>query len=424
MFLATLRFMTNGWVEELYLRPAYHFPFFNWVWIQVYSPVFMYTLFFLLLLFSLGILLGLAYRLSAAGFFLVFSYIELADKTYYLNHYYFIMLVSFLLIFLPAHRRFSLDALWQRRMKQVTQIPYGYLRVIQLQLFMVYFFAGMAKVNSDWLLHAQPLRIWLPPHSHLPLVGGILGHPYTAWIMSWAGCLFDLSVGFALFYRPTRWIAYTCIVVFHVITGYLFPIGMFPLVMVLLTPVFFSPGLHERVLQSLEKRFRRMNKSAEAVTAPGIKMSPVLAGLFTVFLFIQFLLPFRYLLYPRHVFWTEQGFRFSWRVMLMEKNGVAFFRVKDAVTGQSYTVNNREWLTPLQEKMMATQPDMLVDYAHLLEIKYMQRLQHPVEVFAESYVTLNGRPSRLLVDTTTNLAGLHNGWQPRTFVTPSPEDLW
>ena len=33
---------------------------------------------------------------------------------------------------------------------------------------------------------------------------------------------------------------------------------------------------------------------------------------------IQLAFPFRYLLYPGNIFWTEEGYRFSWRVMLME----------------------------------------------------------------------------------------------------------
>ena len=43
-----------------------------------------------------------------------------------------------------------------------------------------------------------------------------------------------------------------------------------------------------------------------------------LPGLVVLFLGIQFLLPLRHLLYPGNVNWTEEGFRFAWRVMLVE----------------------------------------------------------------------------------------------------------
>ena len=39
---------------------------------------------------------------------------------------------------------------------------------------MVYVFAGLAKLNADWLLDAQPLRIWLAARSDLPIVGPLL----------------------------------------------------------------------------------------------------------------------------------------------------------------------------------------------------------------------------------------------------------
>ena len=72
---------------------------------------------------------------------------------------------------------------------------------------------------------------------------------------------------------------------------------------------------------------------------------------------LQLLLPLRFLLYPGKLFWTEQGYRFSWRVMLMEKAGAAYFTVKDAAGQKSQVVENRLHLTTLQEKMMSTQPD-------------------------------------------------------------------
>ena len=39
-------------------------------------------------------------RFFAAGFFALFSYVELIEKSCYLNHYYFVSIVSFLLILL------------------------------------------------------------------------------------------------------------------------------------------------------------------------------------------------------------------------------------------------------------------------------------------------------------------------------------
>ena len=104
------------------------------------------------------------------------TYVELPDKTAYLNHYYFAALVSLLMVFLPLNRSLSVDAglktrtLWD-------PVPAGALWLLRGQVAAVYVFAGIAKLNADWMLEAQPLRIWLQDHTGLPLVGELPGQP-------------------------------------------------------------------------------------------------------------------------------------------------------------------------------------------------------------------------------------------------------
>jgi hypothetical protein len=54
---------------------------------------------------------------------------------------------------------------------------------------------------------------------------------------------------------------------------------------------------------------------------------------------VSIIVPFRYLCYPNELFWTEEGFRFSWRYV-DGKAGYATFKVKDAVTKKEITINN------------------------------------------------------------------------------------
>ena len=106
---------------------------------------------------------------------------------------------------------------------------------------MVYFFAGVAKLNFDWLIEAQPLKIWLPAQSHLPMIGPFLEMEVTAYFFSWFGAIYDLTIPFLLLMNRTRPWAYAAVVVFHVMTRILFPIGMFPFIMIGATLIFF-PG--------------------------------------------------------------------------------------------------------------------------------------------------------------------------------------
>ena len=164
MTLGIIRFLAKGWVEQLYITPKFFFTYDGFSWIKPLGSIEMYALFTLLLLSAIGIFLGFFYRVSTIIFFLLFTYVELIDKTNYLNHYYFVSLISFYLIFLPAHRNLSLDRYFGR-VSPSNFIPRWNIDILKIQLGIVYFFAGIAKLNSDWILHALPLKIWLPSES-------------------------------------------------------------------------------------------------------------------------------------------------------------------------------------------------------------------------------------------------------------------
>jgi hypothetical protein len=431
LFISTIRFMVKGWVYDFYIAPGFHFPFLGFEWVRPLSAAGMYTVFAGMLLSSLLILLGLFYRGAVAVFLLLFTYVELLDKSYYLNHYYFVSLFTFLLLLVPANRSFSLDV-WRKPSLRLTQVPAWTIRMLQAQLLLVYFFAGLSKLTPDWLLRAMPLRIWLPANTGLPVIGPLLGQVWVAYVFSWFGAVFDLSIGFLLLYRPTRKIAYVFVLLFHVLTACLFKIGMFPWIMIAATMIFFSWGhASSSSASSSSPSPSSPSPSSPSPSAPSAAASsvdvpspqpvghkPLLIALLAVYFGLQVLVPLRYLLYPGHLFWTEEGYRFSWRVMLMEKGGTAFFYVKDPATNRRGEVITGKYLTPLQERMMVTQPDMILQYAHhLKDIYRKQGIADPV-VTVESYVTLNGSGSRLYIDSTVDLAKQPENLYHKTWILP------
>lgn len=420
MVISILRFMGKGWVTELYVLPRVYFPYYGLEWVKPLGATGMYVVFGGMALSAAGIMLGLFYRWSAWTFFLSFTYVELLDKTNYLNHYYFVSIVAFLLLWVPAHRHFSLDVrrrpgLW------VSHLPAWMVLVFQLQLGLVYFFAGLAKLNYDWLVEAMPLRYWLPAHTHLPLIGPLFDQVWVAYLFCWFGAFYDLSIPFFLSWGRTRVLAYLTVIVFHVFTALLFQIGMFPYIMMVSTLIFFTARFHQGLLQRLRKLTHASLPGTwvQASTSPTYRR--VLAGILVAHFALQVLLPLRFALYPGKLFWTEQGYRFSWRVMLMEKTGTAFFYVRDAKTGNETEVHNRSYLTANQEKMMATQPDMILQFAHLLKKDFERKgFQNP-QVRAEVYVSLNGRGSRMLIDPDLNLAGQQESLGPKNWILPFEE---
>ncbi len=429
MLVSTIRFAAKGWIYQLYIEPDYFFTFYGFDWVVPLGGFGMYALFAIIGLAATGIMLGYRYRVSAVAFFLAFTYVELIDKTNYLNHYYFVSIVSFLLIWVPANRFFSLNTLRNPSLK-VNKVPAWTVNIFKLQLAIVYIFAGAAKLNHDWLFNAMPLKIWLPANAHLPLIGDLLNYSITAYFFSWAGAFYDLTIVFFLLWKRTRIPAYLAVIVFHMFTWFLFQIGMFPFIMILCTLIYFSEEFHEKLIEKARQLWHFLFRSGRLESSTQItfnnssgfqlnqKTSRIISGILILHFCLQLLIPLRFTLYPDNLFWTEQGYRFSWRVMLMEKAGHATFHMRSSDTGNEWQVRNWDYLTPNQEKMMSTQPDMILQFAHQLEREYRENFSGDVEITVESYVTLNGRRSQLLADPDVDLTQLKRGFAHKDWILP------
>jgi len=423
MFASIVRFWLNGWIEKLYIAPKFFFSYYGFEWVKPLGD-FTYLLFILCGIAALMVAAGYKYRLAIILFFLSFTYIELMDKTTYLNHYYFISILSFLMIFLPANAYYSIDA-WRNPSRAFQKIPQWCIDAIKLLLGIVYFYAGLAKINSDWLFKAMPLKIWLPSKYDLPLLGDLMQQEWVHYAFSWSGMLYDLFIPFLLLWKRTRFVAFLMVIVFHVLTRVLFPIGMFPFIMIVSALIFFSPQVHHRILNFISKWFsisKQRFDNLKTYQFSGIKKK-VSIGVLSVFFIIQLIFPWRYLLYPGELFWTEEGFRFSWRVMLMEKAGYAQFKVVNAETGNRFYVDNSDFLTPFQEKQMSFQPDFILQYAHFLADHFEKDGHENIEIYVDSYVALNGRKSTPYIDPEVNLLNFADSFKHKTFILPFEDEI-
>ncbi|MGB3592292.1 MAG: HTTM domain-containing protein [Nonlabens sp.] len=446
MTVAILRFWYHGWIEKLYLSPSFHFSYYGFSAIKPVGDL-TYVIFAICGITAFMVVLGAYYRLAIITFFLSFTYIELMDATTYLNHYYFISAVSFIMIFLPAHRYFSIDV---RRGKRKTENIFRYqIDVLKIMLGIVYVYAGLAKMNSDWLLKAMPLRIWLPSKYDLPILGKLLQQEWVAYFFSWSGMLYDLFIPFLLLYRPTRKAAFIAVVIFHVLTRVLFPIGMFPFVMIAGALIFFEASFHKKLIrlfyrlkgfvgftlsrkrnhfhprqpfltpepvpntvsEYLESNMTSMPKTRQKLVYPRLNLT-----LLSVIVVVQLLLPWRHLSYPDELFWTEEGYRFSWRVMLMEKMGIAQFKVVHGSDDKQFYVQNDDFLSSFQEKQMSFQPDFILQYAQYLDQYFTQQGYENVRVYADVFVALNGRPSKRFIDPDVDLSRLTDNFKHKDWI--------
>ena len=429
MCVGALRYFSNGWLIKFFVTPPFHFKYFLFEWIVEPNLLCLRLITAAAALGAAGVMLGLFYRLSALLLFCSFSYIELLDVTNYLNHHYLAGLLMLLLLFMPAERTFSIDACLARRRGRPlpTQVSQLHIYVLRAQLICVYFYAGLAKVNPDWLLHAQPLTIWLRSRIELPLVGPLLGHAWAPWLFSWGGCFYDLTIWAFLLNRRTRPLSYLVALVFHAFTRVLFNIGLFPWIMSGSTLIFFSanwPIIAGHWCKAKWSRSREIiNETPKTALVDAQPQRPFRGwqlALVAVYLLVQFTLPLRHHLHPGSVLWNEEGMRFSWRVMIREKSASVNFVVLGKESGRKREVSPLHFVNRRQLAEAGGQPDLLLQLAHHIGEQMQERWGEKVQVFARTALSFNGRRSRNFIKSNVDLMTIKDTLWPLDLVHPGP----
>jgi vitamin K-dependent gamma-carboxylase len=424
LLTSTLRFLAYGWIDQLFVTPQFHFKYWGFAWVAVPSAAELHAIFWLMAGLCVLVSLGLLFRVAAFSLFVGFTYLQLLDVTTYLNHYYLASLLALLLACSPAGQTWSLDALIRPQIARST-VPTAWLYLFRFQVAVVYTFAGLAKAHGDWLLHAEPLRIWLLSRADTPVIGPILSQDWAAPVMSWAGFLFDTTIAWWLMIPRVRPWAYLVVIGFHTVTGLLFPIGMFPVIMVLSALVFFSPSWPRKLAARLPAKVKARFAATpveQGVMTPANRWYRVWVAVGVAYCVFQVAFPLRFLAYGGSVRWHEQGMRFSWRVMVREKNGSITFVVRAPRTGRTYYVAPHQYLTRLQEREMSSQPDLILQLAHRIRDDYEAKGLGPIEVRADTWVSLNGRAIRRLIDPNVDLSRIEDGFGKADWILPEPSE--
>ena len=412
LFVLALRYVVHGWIDEYFYQPTHFFHYAGLGWVHPWPWPGMYVHVGLMAACAIAIALGYHHRVAAAAYGLLLAYAHACDVTAYLNHDYLVVLLCALLAVVPASACWSIDA---ARGRGAAVVPAWCLWLLRFQVGCVYVFGGVAKLKASWLVDGEPLATWLAARPDLPLVGGLVTEPVVAVVASWAAAAFDLTIVLWLSWRRTRAVAYAAVLAFHLATGLLFHLGMFPWVMSAMATLFFAPSWPRRLLGRAAPRA----PVAARLPAPPRALAVVLA----LHVALQVLVPLRHHLYPGDVLWTEQGFRFAWHVMLMEKSGSCELRAEDPATGRRWVIPPSAYYTPYQAAMMSTQPDLILQFAHVAAADLRrQGVARPV-VHADCFASLHGRPRARLVDPDVDLASARDSLAPRPWIYPHPTVL-
>ncbi|MGJ5641244.1 HTTM domain-containing protein [Formosa sp. S-31] len=426
MLIKLVLFWKQGYIESYYILPEFHFSFYALDWIQPLGH-WTYVIFGLCVFSALGIMLGYKYRWSVILFFLSFTYMSLMDVAVYYNQYYFISVLSFLMIFLPCNAAFSLDSLWSRR--SFKTIPFWCVDTVKWLLVMVFVFKGLGTLNSDWLLHGEPFKIWLKlyaeTHTSAPQFFQSAGF---AKILSWSFSMFCLSFPLLFYGKKTRFISFIILLIFHFIFHVLLPENVLPILLVLSTLIFFGLQWHYAVIRMVRQLLSPIQYGLKLPTA--LKMTKDYAFhlefpkiILGVYFIILLVLPLRYLSYPGELLWTEEGLRWSWRYALMHKTGKAVFSAKDGITGTTFTVDNAQFLTSEQERNLRTNPNLMLQYAHKIGEYYGNEGIQNVQVFVTSTVGLNGRLEEPFINPEVDLFQQEINLKHKDWILPFSGDI-
>ncbi|MEY4325240.1 MAG: hypothetical protein RIS24_1411 [Verrucomicrobiota bacterium] len=245
---------------------TFHLPYAGFGWLPLLPSPWIQGVGVVLGLGAIGMGLGFRYRASALLTFLAWGYLYVVEstRTYWMSYYYLELLVLFLMPFLPAAARFSLDASKTVRSGTVL-IPFWPLWLLRAQLVITYFYAGVAKLNTDWMVDAYPVRIFLEkpwvtsrlkfllPYDWAGMIERWVHSSALALGVSWLGAVFDLSVGLLLLVRRTRFLGMVLMGGFHGINHFILfnDIVWFPLLGLTTALIFLEPDWPSRVFRWL-----------------------------------------------------------------------------------------------------------------------------------------------------------------------------
>ncbi|MBA2623024.1 MAG: HTTM domain-containing protein [Chthoniobacterales bacterium] len=413
------RYFRYGWIHPQWIEPQFLFKYYGFSWVRPWLGNGMYIHWWALGGLAAFITIGFLYRLSTALFFLGFTYCFLLDQATYLNHFYLICLLSFLLIFLPANRALSADAWFRPRLRAQTA-PAWALWILRAQIAIVYFFGGLAKFSPDWL-RGEPMRAHMAKNTSFPVIGQFFREEWAVYAVSYGGLFLDLLIAPLLLWRRTRIPALCAGIIFHLINSQLFRIGIFPWLGIAATLLFLPPSWPRWLIHLVRRKTPLASESASARALP--RHATVVLSLLGVYVLLQLLVPLRHFLYPGRVDWTSEGHRFSWRMKLVDRQARARFYVIDENVGREAQVNPRTYLRSVQANKMAATPDMILQFAHFLAGKLPQRGVKPLRVEARVMASLNGRKPELFVNQSVNLAAEPRTLRPAPWILPMKEPL-
>ncbi|XP_054254557.1 vitamin K-dependent gamma-carboxylase [Indicator indicator] len=389
----------------------------------------MYLLYAIMFLGALGIMVGLCYRLSCVAFLVPYWYLLLLDKTSWNNHSYLYGLLAFQLALMGADRYGSLDGLL-RPHKRNAHVPLWNYALLRAQVFIVYFIAGLKKLDPDWVgghSMGSLARHWLFAPFRV-----VLSEELTSrLVVHGGGLLLDLSAGFLLFFDASRPLALLLVTYFHCMNSQLFSIGMFSYTMLATSALFCQPAWPRRLCARCPPCLRRLLPGAhpprpspdchyggQGGAGGSLRPRQHLAAAFTIlYVLEQLFLPYSHFITQGYNNWTNGLYGYSWDMMVHSRfHQHVKITYKDGLTGEV------GYLKPgvfTQSRRWKDHADMLKQYCSCLSLLLPRyNISHP-QLYFDIWVSINDRFQQRLVDPRVDLVRAPwSPWRPTPWVLP------
>lgn len=401
LFAEALGAVLTGWVDRTLMEPRFTFNLIGFDWIQPLPGYGMYYYYGVMALCGIAVMLGFYYRLSLSLFTILWIGVYWMQKTHYNNHYYLLILLCLFMLTVPANAYASLDA---KRKNEALTCPKWCLNIFKIHLWIVFTYAALNKIYPGWL-GGDFIRVVFEGKRDFWLIGELLQKDWLQRIVVIGGILFDLLIVYLLWWKKTRWLAFGMSLLFHLFNSAVFQIGIFPYLMIATCVLFFEP-------ETIRKRFFKKKPTAPVPqNLPQLTTSKkLIVWGFGLYFIVQMLLPVRHLLFEGSVFYTEEGHRLSWRMMLRTKWGHSTWTVTQPASDSTWVVDKSEFLTRDQISSLSGHPDMMWQFAQRLKAHYADEGLAPVEIRVKTSVSLNDGEPQTIIDPEADLARLK--WQP------------
>lgn len=406
LFVESWGAILTGWVKTNLISPKVFFSFIGFEWLHPLPGYGMYFYFICMGVLGLLVMIGYRYRLSLLCFTILWTAQYLMQKTAYNNHYYFLTLICFLMLFLPANAYYSIDVKRNKNIKSLT-MPQWCSFVLILQVSILYIYASIAKLYPDWL-DGTFTRLLYSHKTDFPFIGKFFTEKWFYISIAYLGILFDGLIVPMMLWKKTRTLALIASLIFHLSNSFILKVGIFPYFALSFIVFFYPPDTIRRIFFK-----KRPELSLKTYNYTNKNQTYIL--LVIIYFIIQLLLPIRHYFIKGDVFWTEEGHRLSWRMMLRQRNGSTYFTIIDKKTKEILTFNMHDLFTEKQIHRIDCYPDFIWQAAQYIKQDFKQKNKE-IEIYANTKISVNAHPFKQFIDPKIDLASVswdyfkHSNW--------------